>query len=227
MPLTPEQLCLERDEVITRHATGRIIARRDARNLITLDPIVINTPDDDAALIVWSGSLADDLNEPHPANWLTPGQQAFAELKDRLIAAATDSAARILIQPHSRHLLSDTQTAYNFINTLDANASEAAPPLGLMLAPATLLEPSMLHPIEDHLTRIFETLAPHAGIVLLTDAVVMDGDDRMQPVPLGAGCLPMDLLRDLAHRWIGPATPVALLDDDNADLASQMALLGL
>jgi len=220
MGITREQLCVECDDAIIRLTDGSVIAKRITENLLRPDARM-DLAAAGQTVIAWSGTLAGDLFESHPMNWMQPGQHAFTDLIQRLADVAATAEGRILIQPHSRHVLSDTQTAFNFVR-----GDGVGPAIGLALCPATLLEPSMFDPVEDHLERIFETLATEADVVLLGDArIVGDGDGAsVEPVPLGRGALPADLLRDLAHQHVADGTPVVLID---ADVESQLAWLGV
>ncbi len=220
MGIVYDQMCVERDGAVIRLADDTVIAQRITANLLEPDA-TIDIAAAGHTVIAWSGTLADALFQSHPMNWMQPGQEAFAQLARRLADAAAAANGRVLIQPHSRHVLSDTQTAFNF-----AQGDDASRALGLALSAATLLEPSMFDPVEDHMERIFETLAPEADLVLLSDARPMDDADEgcVEPAVLGGGRLPGGLLRDLAHRHIAGGTPVVLIDQD---LDQQLAWLGV
>lgn len=215
-----ENICVEQDDLITRVHGGLRVARRHAANPLRVSDIeAVITAAGGETIVMWSGSLNEQLFEPHPMNWMKPGEEAFSELTQQLSSIASSVDARVLLQPHTRHVLSDTQTTFNFLRSTEGNSA-----VGLALCPATLLEPSMLNSVEDHLTRIFETLAPVASLILLTDAALGQSEDRIEPVPLGQGLLPQGLIRELADRNVPQSAEVAVL---GPSVSAQLAWLGV
>lgn len=163
--------------------------------------------------LAWSGTLADDPAAGSPLNWLRPGHDALAAWCRDIAPALAAGGATLCLQPHARHVLSDHPACLRFLDSVKEL------PIEIALAPATMLEPSMLGDVEDHLRRIFEALAPHTTLVVLHD-VRPDGD-ALAPVPLGHGVLtPMLIERLVEH--VAPQTPVVLLD---ADVERQVELL--
>lgn len=151
-------------------------------------------------ILAWSGTLGEGLFDAHPATWLRPGHEALRELCRRV---APDLAARgqvLCFRPHARHVLSDAQSALSF-----AREQEDAP-FGVALAPASMLEPSMLDDVEDHLRRAFEALGPVAMLVVRED-VRVDGDEVVTVVP-GEGVMPLELFDALLDEHVPVTTPV-------------------
>ena len=170
--------------------------------------------------VSWSGTLADDIFEAHPATWMRPGRDAFAEFC-REVGPQLESRGRTLcFQPHSRHVLSDVQSCVNFLREHEGGPFEIA------LSPATLLEPSMLPDLDDHLERMFGTLGERCSMVMLNDARVERSHDeqheRCEPVGLGEGIIPMNRLRELVRTQVPDKTPIVL---NPQNLEHQIALL--
>lgn len=137
-------------------------------------------------LIAWSGTLADELFAPHPFTWLRPGHEALTAFCD-----GTGGTLDLVLHPHARHVLNDARSCATFLN------DRAGRGPGVALAPASLLEPSMLEDVEDHLTRMFQTLGPIADLVVLA----------------GAEDLPRDLVRFLLRECVPPNTPIIIPGD--------------
>jgi hypothetical protein len=122
------------------------------------------------ALVIWSGTLADDLFAPHPHNWLPPGRAALDAVCERLLGADL-GGPDLLIRPHCRHVLSDVPSCRRFL------ADHEDWPVGLALAPRDLLEDGMLSVAADHLERIFAALGGSAKLVYLDGLDDLDGVD--------------------------------------------------
>jgi hypothetical protein len=168
--------------------------------------------DDAVPLVAWSGTLADDLYASDPRTWMAAGRAAL----DRWWSEIGAAGRPVHLRPHCRHVLSDVPSCRRFIH----DHAEAPPTLAL--APADLLEPVMLDAVEDHLGRILELLVPCAAVVLLHDVEPTADGDRLVPVPLGAGRLACDDVRDLLKRHVPAELPVVLRADG---IDGQMAWL--
>jgi len=130
-------------------------------------------------VMTWSGTLADELFASHPATWSGQGRDALDRFCDGARAALIASGRRLLLRPHARHVLSDTPSTMAFLD------DHAADPVGIVLAPADLLEPSMLGELSDHLERFFTLLGHRADAVLLEDITL--GENGLATCPLGEG----------------------------------------
>lgn len=154
-------------------------------------------------IVVWSGTLADELFGDDPRTWMREGHAAFRDFCDAAAPTLVARGRTLAFRPHARHVLSDVQGCVNLLRERQGQPFEIA------VGPADLLLPGMLKDVEDHLRRIIETLAPRAAMFLLHDAVV-DGE-LLRPVPLGEGCLPRDLVRSLLAEHAPADLPVVLL----------------
>ncbi|MEE2681467.1 MAG: hypothetical protein VX641_03745 [Planctomycetota bacterium] len=146
----------------------------------------------------WSGTLADgdDLFAAHPHNWMSPGGDALRGLLEQLLPQFEQAGRTICLIPHARHLVSDVQGT---INLARAHAGSA---LEIALAPASLLVPSMLETLEDHLERSFSTLSETASFLLIEDLMLDEEGDRLVPAAFGEGVLDLALLRNaIARHW--------------------------
>ncbi|MFO0826902.1 MAG: hypothetical protein U0572_02040 [Phycisphaerales bacterium] len=170
-------------------------------------------------IVLWSGTLADELFGDDPRTWMVAGRDAFRRFCD---AAAPTLVARdrvLCFRPHVRHVLSDVPSCVSFLRERQGQPFEVA------LSPADLLTRAMLGDVEDHVTRAFEALGPLASIVLLHDAVPDESPecDVHRPVPLGRGVLPASLIVELLRRHVPATTPVVLAP---GELDRQCELLG-
>ncbi len=169
-------------------------------------------------LLCWSGTLAPEPFELHPANWLRPGRAALDALVQSAAPALESRGLALCLRPHARHVLSDAQGCLRFLT------DHAGLPVQVALSPADMLTADMLPELPEHLHRIFTGLGPRAALLLLQDVQLSAGDDApLQAVPLGQGLLPRDLVLDLLGRHVPPETPVVL---SPTGLADQLAWLG-
>lgn len=157
-------------------------------------------------VVTWSGTLASGLFDRHPMTWMPPGHKAFREFGEQIRPQLEAHGRTLCFQPHSRHVLSDVQSCINFAREMQGSPFEIA------LAPALLLEPEMLKDVEDHLRRAFETLDNCCAMAMLSDVVVSENDDGTwcEPVPLGDGVLPRELIRKFIRDHVPPATPIVI-----------------
>lgn len=168
-------------------------------------------------LLCWSGSLAEDAFEVHPANWMRPGRAALDAFVASAAPALEAQGRSLCLRPHLRQVLSDAQGCLRFL------VDHAGLPVQVALAPADMIAGAMLRDLPDHLERLFASLGPRASLVLLEDVGPADEDAPPNPVPLGQGCLPRDLVRELLSRHVPAETPVVLRP---AGLPDQLVWLG-
>jgi hypothetical protein len=155
-------------------------------------------------IVTWSGTLAEDGFARHPMTWLKPGHEALEQFISELVPQLAAHRRKLVLRPHSRHVLSDVQSCVKFA------IDYAEAPLALALDPAALLEPSMLDAVEDHLTRMFESLGGRCTMIILSDARAADDGDSIELVPLGQGALPRDVIRRLLKEHVPLPTPIVL-----------------
>jgi hypothetical protein len=168
-------------------------------------------------LLCWSGSLAADPLESHPANWMRPGRAALDALVTKAAPALERQGRSICFRPHLRHVLSDAQGCLRFL------ADHAGLPVQVALSPADMIATGMLRDLPEHLERLFASLGPRAAVVLLQDVGPMDEDGPPNPCPLGSGCLPRETVLRLLASHVPAETPVILAPQR---LDAQLAWLG-
>ncbi len=146
--------------------------------------------------------------------WLPGPRAQFHALIQSLETAVPN--APLCLWPTALAAVSDVPSLRAFLTA----AQDRARPWRFLFDPISMLTPAMTPQAEDHLTRMFESLAGHPArwATLLCDAIPTP--DSLTPAPLGAGPLTPLLLR--AWRQAGHPGPVVLLD---ADLPAQKALL--
>jgi hypothetical protein len=162
-------------------------------------------------LLMYAGTLADDLFEPHPMTWMAPGHEQFNNLCDNLIEPLRAAGCTLCFQPHARHVLSDVQSTLTFLNRC------ADAPFEIAFDPAGLFEPSMLSDAEDHLSRSFELLGPRCAMLILRNIDLDPATHDPVAAPLTHGRLPLDLLRTLTRAHITPETPIILHEPNIKD----------
>jgi len=113
-------------------------------------------------VVVWSGTNAEELFAPDPTSWMPAGRERFERFVDAALDSMSDGV-RLLVRTHARHVLSDIPTVRTF-----ATGREDAP-VGVLLDPASMLEPSMIDHADDHLERIA------SGALRGADAVLVAG----------------------------------------------------
>lgn len=164
------------------------------------DPLAHDwAPDLSADPVAWSGSLSDDLFEPHPHNWLPPGRAALDALCARVRPALEAADRTLVFRPHARHILSEVPSCRAFLQ------DHAREPFGIALSPADMLEPSMLDRVEEHLERFVAGLGGLCTCILRADVAVAGDDCVLRPA--GEGILPLSLLDDLLAQH-APGMPV-------------------
>lgn len=80
----------------------------------------------------------------------------------------------------------------------------------------------MLSRLEDHLSRMFESLGGQCAMVMLTDAALSEDGESVVPVSLGQGILQRDVVRSLFEQHIPAETPIVL---QPGNLGEQLAWL--
>lgn len=169
-------------------------------------------------VVTWSGTLGTELFERERRTWMLPGAEALKAFCDSVGPQLVPHERTICFQPHARHVLSDPQSCLRFLLEREEEPFEIA------LAPASMLEQSMLGRVEDHLFRAFDALGDRCAMLVLRD--VQPGDDDEAPlatVPLGRGVLPRDVVHELIERFVPEGTPVVL---DAQLIEEQIAWLG-
>lgn len=179
-------------------------------------------PSGDVPVVVWSGTLADELFGATPLNWTSPGAEGLAGLLDRLDAA---DRGRLLLRPHARHVLSDPPSVRAWCRArTDAPVTAPAPGVatdvpvvaGFVLDPVSLLEPVMLDDAADHLFLLPRNLGDLSRVVLLADVEVAPGPDgapACRPVPPGRGRFDdaaWEALTDAIAAFVPSEVPVAV-----------------
>ncbi len=157
-------------------------------------------------IMTWSGTLADDLFEGHPGNWMMAGAAALQQRTQQNLAELPDRNCRWCIRPHCRHVLSDVPSCRQF--ALD----HAGQPIDLVLDPVSMLEPTMLSGLDEHLLRMFETLGPSAAAVFIGDAALDESGTALQSVYPGSGAVSPALVRDLLSQYVPNSTPIVIVE---------------
>ena len=161
----PHKLYVLRGNVI--HASdnpGDVIAHVDQRNPLSPAWRIPAQVAENQRLVIWSGTLGDDLFQSDPRNWMAGGRSALDSFCGRIASELEQRDIRLAIRPHARHVLSDGLSTRRFFD------DHADSPFELALDPAAMLEPSMAHAVEEHLERIFEMLGIRAAMVFLDEA---------------------------------------------------------
>lgn len=167
-------------------------------------------------LVVWSGTPAAAIDDADPRTWTGQAMNDFNRWCDDLLAA-DDRPARISFRLHARHVLSDVPGARRFLLDRDGQ-------LGITLSPATMLEPSMVATLVEHLERFFEELGSRADFIWLGDCVPDETTGWMRAVPLGQGVMPQAVVRALLAEHVPEETPVVV---DAPDVGSARRWLSM
>lgn len=142
--------------------------------------------------------------------WLPGPRAAFMSYCQQLESLPNP----LCLWPTAQGSISDVPSLRSFL----AGAEQRGRSWTFLFDPISLLTPAMLPAAEDHLLRLFESLAGHPArhATLLADARVVG--DQVVPAPLGSGTL-TDLVLRLAQPR--PEDLVLLAED----LPRQLALL--
>jgi len=178
-----------------------------------LDHDLLQGPPDCAGpCAVWSGALTADRFEPSPLNWLPGAREQLAACLDGLPES-------VLIRPHHAQVLNDVPGTRSML--ADRGERRVAIDLAALLAPSMVCDP------DPHVDRILHGLAPMAGAILLSDAVV-DEAGRTQAVPMGQGVLPGASVGQALMAWVDPRWAASnAIRVWSADAAAARAWLGL
>lgn len=169
-------------------------------------------PDCDGPCAVWSGALTADRFEPSPLNWLPGAREQLARCLDGLPES-------VLIRPHHAQVLNDVPGTRSML--ADRGERRVAIDLAALLAPSMVCDP------DPHVDRILHGLAPMAGAILLSDAVV-DDTGRTRAVPMGEGVLPGASVGRALTEWVDPHWAASnAICVWSADAAAASAWLGL
>ena len=154
-------------------------------------------------LLMYSGTLSSTLFGEDPRTWLKPGRAALDAFAARVLPTLQTTKRTICFRPHARHVLSDPQGTLRFLLDHDQQPFEIA------LSPADMLAPDMLGTIDDHLRRMFESLAPRAAMIFLND-IRLNAAGQARSVALGDGILPQELVLSLIREHVPATTPLVV-----------------
>lgn len=166
-------------------------------------------PGEGPRLVIWSGTPAEHLFDRDPRAWLANAMQTLIETCHALASAGR----YVLVRPHARHTLGDVQRCVRFLSEVPRDR------IGIVLDPASLLEPGMLPHAEDHLRRAFETLGPLCQLVWLASVSAPRAeppDDEaedpvtqaLEPVRFSEGLLSPARMIEFWRRFCPPETPL-------------------
>lgn len=131
--------------------------------------------------IIWSGTPADELFAPDPTIWRPEHRERFNAFVDNALAKMADGI-ELLIRPHARHIISDIPSVRTFA------AEREDVPVGILLDPSSMLEPSMLETAREHFERIAHGALPSSNAVLLSGIRrVRTLGTELAPCPLDEG----------------------------------------
>ncbi|MBL9140997.1 MAG: hypothetical protein JNK53_03940, partial [Phycisphaerae bacterium] len=182
----------------------------------------------------WSGTLAAELTEVSPMNWMRGPDMldaACESLRPQLIA----HGRRLLLVPHARHVLSDARSALTWWSSqvipgqellAETRAPQGERPFGLAFDPAALLEPSMLPDLADHLRALFGSIGVRADAIVLQGWKPGPDADAvgMQPCAFDTGVLTWEHACTLLEEFIDPRVPVLV---PGASVAAAMHAMNL
>jgi len=194
-------------EILAVRLAGNPLDRRSEGRLVEAisNPRWASELPPGAALLMWSGTLAESLFAADPRNWMGHGSAALAARCDALAPLLEREGRTLCLQPHARHVLSDARSCLSFLST------RRGQPFSVAISPATMLEEAMLPAASEHMERLFEALGAAASMVMLADL-------RESPVPteppitcpLGEGTLSRSTIQRLLATHIDPARPIVL-----------------
>ncbi len=194
--------------IIVKHGdASSVLASSHAGNPLSHDWLVDVDEAPGDRILCWSGTLADELFEGDPRTWGRPGREALSGFCDELARQLWTCDRRLCFHPHARHVLNDVPSCLKFLYSRDGQPFEIA------LAPASLLEPSMMDRLDEHLQRQFESLGGECAMVLMCDVRIAGDDDdgqRCEPVALGEGLMRRDLVRSLLRDHVPAEIPIVI-----------------
>lgn len=176
-------------------------------------------------LMAWSGWLPEDhlpdagAFAPASSTWMGPGLTRLGAVCDRLAPKLEQAQLRLALVPHARHVLSDPPSIRSFFKDRPAG------PIGLVLEPSALLTEPMLADAQDHLTRIYESLADLdalLGVILTNVEPIASALGELGPVPIHRGVIDPDLICAPARRLL-PATTRLIVPEQG--LPRQLGLI--
>lgn len=195
------------ETILLKHGDARHVLAATLRTNTLDGHWLLDTDVPSSRIVTWSGTLAPSLFESDPRTWMQPGKHALAKFCDEVGPQLRTHQRTICFQPNARHVLNDAPSCLTFLRDRSGQPFEVA------LAPASMLEPSMLDRLEEHLQRQFEGLGERCAMVILNDVVVVsDGDDdaRCETTVLGEGDLPRDVVRRLLRDCVPAGTPIVI-----------------
>ena len=191
------------DGIVTRLGQANDIAAAWIDGNPLSDNFIADVDQVSPRLLMYSGTLSSSLFGEDPRTWLKPGRAALDAFADRVLPTLQTTKRTICFRLHARHVLSDPQGALRFM--LD----HAQQPFEIALSPADMITPDMVGTIDDHLRRMFESLAPRAAMVFLND-IRLNAAGQARSVALGDGILPQELVLSLIREHVPANTPVVL-----------------
>lgn len=168
--------------------------------------------------IIWTGWTGETEFDFDLRSWSKASWEALVSFCDHFEQAKKPAGTRLLLRPHARHVLSDVQRIESFFG------ARAGGSIGLLLDPASLIEPAMLPRLPDHLRRIIETLGPRAEAIWLAGIESPHTDDHEDAGPvcragLHAGEPGSEWFARALEQWVPPATPLVLEGDPAPQIA--------
>ncbi len=215
--LTADPAC---DGVMLRHGDPEdVLASTNRANPLAGAWLAdISAPGD--TIVSWSGTLAEDLFEPHPMTFLGTGFEALTRFCKEVGPQLEASGKSICFQPHCRHVLNDPRSCLKF-------HQEKQGPFEFALSPGDLIESEMLPDLEDHLTRAFEMLGEHCAMVILHDVTGTTAigavEESCRIGLLGQGEMPREHVRELLDACVPAETPIVI---SAGDIEAQLDWLG-
>lgn len=188
------------------------------KNILS-DARALNWATQGERVIVWSGSLSDDLFGRDPGTWGPRGLEALRSTIGSLASEARAGGFEVWLRPHARHVLCDVQRAVRLLHEWRDL------PVGLALDAASMLETSMAGEAEDHFRRAYEALGPLAKAVIVANARVAQGDEEspIELVGVGEGLVRPGRLLELLAVHVPPEVPRIALDEADAQLLTMAA----
>ena len=192
--------------IIVKHGlASSVLASSHAGNPLSGDWLAdLDAPGD--RILCWSGTLADEPFEGDPRTWGGPGREALSRFCDELAGQLQACERTLCFHPHARHVLNDVPSCLTF------RRGREGQPFEIALAPASLLEPSMMDRLAEHLQRQFESLGRECAMVLMNDVRIAGDDDnpRCEPAILGDGLMQRDLVRSLLRDHVPAEVPIVI-----------------
>ena len=177
----------------SRHAAPLAAAGFDVRDesVLTCGPF---RPAPGTPLVLWSGTLADAIDEPGPRNWGPGAWQTLDAAVGRWVEAG--AADHLLVRTHAAHIVSDIPSSVRFARTWGPRG------VRLFYDPASMLTGEMASAANaaTHLERFVDALehpdlGPGVGCVLLLEGfgpwdAALIGSARARCAAMGMRTIP-------------------------------------